>query len=257
MHARFKPLLRQLLWLVLVAALIGTATPASATPNETYYQAFNCPARSLWTAESTTSMTTNGSWNFRIAPETGSCTWIRTLAPGTSVERIAVEGWWSYVRITSTGEEGWIHSFGLRSATLAPPGPPTGYLQWAVNGSCSILVDSSIVTHVAALLTAAHDAGYRGLCGSGWRASDRQIAFRRQNCGTSYYAIYHMPSWQCSPPTAIPGTSNHERGLAIDFYTDYGASITWYEFNWLAQNAARYGLKNLPSERWHWSTNGR
>jgi hypothetical protein len=27
-------------------------------------------------------------------------------------------------------------------------------------------------------------------------------------------------------------------------------------FNWLQTNAASYGLYNLPSEPWHWSTNG-
>jgi D-alanyl-D-alanine carboxypeptidase len=27
-------------------------------------------------------------------------------------------------------------------------------------------------------------------------------------------------------------------------------------FVWLAANAGTYGLKNLPSEPWHWSTNG-
>jgi hypothetical protein len=28
------------------------------------------------------------------------------------------------------------------------------------------------------------------------------------------------------------------------------------EFQWLVANAYKYGLKNLPSETWHWSTNG-
>ncbi|MEY2426157.1 MAG: hypothetical protein QOI61_1729, partial [Actinomycetota bacterium] len=27
-------------------------------------------------------------------------------------------------------------------------------------------------------------------------------------------------------------------------------------FKWLAANAKTYGLYNLPSEPWHWSTNG-
>ena len=46
----------------------------------------------------------------------------------------------------------------------------------------------------------------------------------------------------------------HERGLAIDF-----ANCRTHDtraFRWLDANAARFGFKNLPSEPWHWSTNG-
>jgi LAS superfamily LD-carboxypeptidase LdcB len=67
-----------------------------------------------------------------------------------------------------------------------------------------------------------------------------------------------MPASQCSPPTARPGTSMHERGLAIDF-TSSGKLITSHAdkaFVWLAANAARFGFYNLPSEPWHWSING-
>ncbi len=50
----------------------------------------------------------------------------------------------------------------------------------------------------------------------------------------------------------------HERGLAIDF-TCNGSIIGSRSgpcYNWLKANAANYGLYNLPSEAWHWSTNG-
>ena len=92
------------------------------------------------------------------------------------------------------------------------------------------------------------------MCGGGYRSSDAQIATRRANCGDSYYDIYEKPSSQCSPPTAIPGTSQHEKGLAIDFENCSTRTTTCYK--WLAKNAAAHGLKNLPSEPWHWSTTG-
>lgn len=41
---------------------------------------------------------------------------------------------------------------------------------------------------------------------------------------------------------AKPGTSNHEKGVAIDFKNTPGA------WDWLKKNAQRFGLKNLPSE---------
>ncbi len=67
-------------------------------------------------------------------------------------------------------------------------------------------------------------------------------------------------------PTARPGTSMHEKGLAVDF--------TWREqticypnppsrcqdndaFDWLQANAGRFGFRVLNTEAWHWSTNGR
>jgi LAS superfamily LD-carboxypeptidase LdcB len=68
-----------------------------------------------------------------------------------------------------------------------------------------------------------------------------------------------MPASQCRPPTARPGTSQHEKGLAIDF-TYNGRLIRSRSsagYQWLAANAAAYGFKNLPSEPWHWSTTGR
>jgi hypothetical protein len=71
-------------------------------------------------------------------------------------------------------------------------------------------------------------------------------------------AAYAESANACSPPTALPGTSLHERGLAIDFHAG-GRSITSRSdpaFQWLAANAAAFGLFNLPSEPWHWSVNG-
>lgn len=121
-----------------------------------------------------------------------------------------------------------------------------------------ITVNPTIASQVAALIDAAAADGIV-LGGGGYRSGDQQIALRRAHCGTSQYAIYEMPAGQCSPPTARPGTSRHEQGLAIDFNCD-GRSISSHSspcFRWLADHAGSYGLRNLPSEPWHWSTDGR
>jgi len=97
------------------------------------------------------------------------------------------------------------------------------------------------------------------LSGGGYRNPSDQIRVRRNNCGTSNYAIYQMPASRCRPPTARPGRSMHEQGKAIDF-TYNGRIISSrgsVAFKWLAANAATYGFHNLPSEPWHWSVNGR
>lgn len=121
-----------------------------------------------------------------------------------------------------------------------------------------IMVHESIVADIRQLLA---DAAADGviLAGGGYRDPTRQIELRRAHCGTSNYAIYEMRSSQCSPPTARPGSSMHEQGRAIDF-TYNGRIISSRSgpaWNWLSANAERYGLYNLPSEPWHWSTNGR
>jgi septal ring factor EnvC (AmiA/AmiB activator) len=121
----------------------------------------------------------------------------------------------------------------------------------------SITVASELAPHLRSLLDHAGRDGL-AMCGSGYRDPQRQIELRRQNCGTSHYAIYEMPASQCSPPTARPGTSMHERGLAIDFTCNGGTISSQGSpcFAWLDRHATSYGLFNLPSEPWHWSTNG-
>jgi len=120
-----------------------------------------------------------------------------------------------------------------------------------------ITVSSSIAGQLASLLSASDGAGL-SLSGGGYRSSAAQIQTRRNNCGPSNYDIYEKPASQCSPPTAKPGSSMHERGLAIDF-TSRGSTISSRSnpaYLWLAGNAGRFGFRNLPSEPWHWSTTG-
>lgn len=120
-----------------------------------------------------------------------------------------------------------------------------------------IVVNALIAEQVEGFLAAMEARGYP-LSGGGYRSSDSQIRLRRSHCGTSDYAIWEMPAYQCSPPTARPGRSAHERGLAIDF--TYNGSIIRSRsssvFQVMSEVAGDFGLINLPSEPWHWSTTG-
>jgi hypothetical protein len=120
-----------------------------------------------------------------------------------------------------------------------------------------ITVASSIAGNLDRMLNLADSEGYR-FGGSGYRSPDGQVAARRRNCGSSHYDIYEKPAGSCHPPTARPGQSMHEQGLAIDF--TYNGSVIHGRDNagyrWLKSNAARFGFYNLPSEAWHWSVNG-
>jgi len=156
----------------------------------------------------------------------------------------------------------WRYLAGSGGSSTNPPATSCGSVTSAVPQSHTKVIYSPngaawrvhtcLAANLDRMFDAAAAAGHH-FTGHGWRDTNQQIALRRQNCGTSYYAIYQMPSGQCTPPTAIPGTSRHERGLAVDLST----GLTTAAFTWLKANAARYGLYNLPSERWHWSTDGR
>ena len=120
-----------------------------------------------------------------------------------------------------------------------------------------ITVHAAIADDVEALLVAAEADGI-DLSGWGYRSTERQIDLRIAHCGPTEYDIWYRPASLCRPPTAVPGRSLHEQGRAIDF-TYEGRTITSRSspgFRWLADNAATYGLFNLPSEPWHWSTSG-
>jgi hypothetical protein len=123
---------------------------------------------------------------------------------------------------------------------------PTGRLV-TIHG---IRVDSSIADAVGSLVQGARP---NLLTGGGYRSSAAQAAARQANgctCSNS--------SSCCRVPTAPVGQSMHQRGLAVDFSWN-GALIRSRNsagFRYLAANAPRVGLKNLPSEPWHWSTNG-
>jgi LAS superfamily LD-carboxypeptidase LdcB len=148
----------------------------------------------------------------------------------------------------SGGSSGGGASIGPASGNLSTVSCPAGG---------SITVDSSLAGNLQSMLDAAAADG-NNLCGGGYRDPSAQIALRRANCGSSNYAIYEAPSSACSPPTARPGTSNHEQGLAIDFTCNGGGALGSSSscFTWLKAHAASYGLYNLPSEPWHWSNDG-
>ena len=148
-------------------------------------------------------------------------------------------------------------SSGSGTTTTTPPSGNNPYPTPALTTVNGITVASSVADRVRGLLNAASADGIN-LTGYGYRDFNAQIALRRQNCGTTQYAIWEMPPDACSPPTARPGYSYHERGLAIDFMANgrFINSRSNPGFIWLAANAGRFGFYNLPSEPWHWDTRG-
>ena len=143
------------------------------------------------------------------------------------------------------------------SITGGPGGAPSGTGDM-VNVPCpnggGIEVADTIAEPLRSMLAAAAAEGFQ-LCGGGYRTHEEQIQRRRAiGCPD----IWRSPPSECDTPTAIPGTSMHEVGLAVDLTCsdELIASQQGPCYQWLAAHAARYGLYNLPGEPWHWSTTG-
>lgn len=78
---------------------------------------------------------------------------------------------------------------------------------------------------------------------SGLRSVDEQVQLRRQHCGPTWDDIWRKPAGQCSPPTAIPGTSKHQKGLAVDLGGDLALA---------SRLAGQLGLATpVKGEPWH------
>ena len=131
-----------------------------------------------------------------------------------------------------------------RRANLVPPAGEDDL----VNAE-GFLVHESVGASVTQMIQAARADGVN-LTGYGWRSPQRTAELRVINGCPD---VYDSPPSSCRIPTARPGQSMHERGLAIDFASCWRGSPC---FVWLSNNAANYGFRNLPSESWHWSTNG-
>ncbi|MGI8777328.1 MAG: D-alanyl-D-alanine carboxypeptidase family protein [Acidimicrobiales bacterium] len=146
-----------------------------------------------------------------------------------------------------------------RVVTRAPDAPaaadpvavPSGRVGLTTVGG--ITVASSIAAQLGSLLAAAQADGI-SLGGSGYRDSSSQVALRQANGCPD---VYTAPASSCRVPTARPGSSMHEQGLAIDFSSGGGLLTRGSPaFQWLSANAARFGFFNYPPEPWHWSTTG-
>ncbi len=150
--------------------------------------------------------------------------------------------------------------------TLYPPPPPDPATEdptvFDIETAAGVEVETTVVAGirvnieigpaVEAMVAAAAADGIH-LAGWGWRSHAQQIELRHAHCADAW----ETPSSECNPPTATPGNSKHEFGLAIDFHVD-GRVLQPGDaaFAWLVENAATFGFYNLPSEPWHWSIDG-
>jgi hypothetical protein len=105
---------------------------------------------------------------------------------------------------------------------------------------------------VKALVADAARSGVTVTASSTRRTYAQQVALRMSNGCPD---VHTSPASSCKVPTAIPGTSKHESGLAVDF------TNTDKIIGAVAERAAKYQIhRTVPGERWHYehrSTSGR
>ena len=147
----------------------------------------------------------------------------------------------------------------IANAVTSDGGAPSGATKGCPEGigrtTGGISVCNSLVSKVNNMIIAAKNANPSCvLTGGGYRSPEAQKQLRIANCNGNYTDR----NASCHPPTALPGASRHQQGLAIDFQSSgqliQSTSNTCYL--WLSANASTYGLHNLSGEPWHWSTDG-
>lgn len=107
-------------------------------------------------------------------------------------------------------------------------------------------VRADLVSQTQAMVDAAARDGVRLVITQGYRTLAEQESIFRARYTTTYlagrpYRVWNGVRWYQRPGTAVaavPGTSNHGWGQAIDFSTSAPGAITW-----LAGNGARFGWK--------------
>jgi hypothetical protein len=127
-------------------------------------------------------------------------------------------------------------------------------------------ISSSIKDELQQMIDAAKSEGLTLEPVSGYRSFEEQALQRIKFCSDnltdlSFERIFKGGTATCTTSVRNPGTSNHNKGLAMDFgrngVTDDKAFEAYPEFTWLKSNASKFGLKNLPGEPWHWSIDGK
>ena len=179
---------------------------------------------------------------------------LHTLAAGTvSLDSAAPEA-------AACGEGAWSLLLVNRDSPL-----PDGYQVELTHLSNGQSVDKRIYPALQAMFDAARAQGVYPVVASGFRTAEKQqslldekiAAFEAQGDSPAQ-ARENAEDW-----VALPGTSEHQTGLAVDINADGIHSAGREVYRWLDQNAYRYGfilrypsdktgITGISNEPWHY-----
>ena len=142
---------------------------------------------------------------------------------------------------------------------------PDGYKLDLLTLSNGEQVDERIYPDLQKMFDDMRVLGHRPKVVSGYRSEQEQRSVlddkvhEYKNQGYSSFAARKMAlNW-----VAEPGTSEHQLGIAVDINPDYSVSKGWGFYEWLGDNAYKYGFVNrypadkveitgISNERWHY-----
>lgn len=129
---------------------------------------------------------------------------------------------------------------------------PDDYLVELTELSNGQQVDSRIYPELQQMFDDARAEGYGLFVAEGYRSKEKQqrllaekIEAYRNEGHSEAEARQLAEQW-----VAIPGTSEHQLGIAVDINADTSQSSSDEVYNWLAENAHKYGfIKRYPSDK--------
>ena len=130
------------------------------------------------------------------------------------------------------------------------------------NGQC---VDSRIYPRLQKMFDDMRDDGVYPVVASGYRTEQEQQQIYDESMAEYIEKGYSESDAKTETErwVAIPGTSEHQLGLGVDINADGINSYGYEVYNWLAQNAYRYGfiyrypenkvaITGIANEPWHY-----
>ena len=146
---------------------------------------------------------------------------------------------------------------------------PSSALTKAVAGVYLISSASKSLDRLGADFKKKFKTSLRATSGNRTVATQRTIflaRYIRQNTGGGYYGDvrYYLGQRYVrrrgTAAAAVPGTSNHGFGIAVDLHTGDGfGSFTSAQYKWMVTNGAKHGWSNAEgrsvNEPWHWVHN--
>lgn len=121
-----------------------------------------------------------------------------------------------------------------------------------------VKVNTEIYLQTGLMLKDAAAAGQPLHIDNSYRTCAQQVELRKTNCETvKAEDIFTKDPKTCKIPTELPGRSLHGAGLAVDLRCD--GTLKFEEspcYQWMQQNAAKYGFQQYELEPWHWSPTG-
>ena len=130
------------------------------------------------------------------------------------------------------------------------------------NGQC---VDSRIYPQLQKMFDDMRDDGVYPVVASGYRTEQEQQQIYDESMAEYIEKGYSESDAKTETErwVAIPGTSEHQLGLGVDINADGINSYGYEVYNWLAQNAYRYGfiyrypenkvaITGIANEPWHY-----